>query len=296
MRLTLCGVRGSTPAPGSEFVRYGGHTSCVAVAHDGEIPTLLLDAGTGLRRVWKLLEGGPFRGAILLSHLHWDHTHGLPFFRGGDDPDARVDLYLPAQGDDAEAVLSRGMSPPHFPIRPAQLRGEWRFHGLEEGRHEIGGFDVLAREIPHKGGRTFGYRVSDGRTSIAYLADHHPYAFGGGPTGYGVVHDAAAELITGVDVLLHDAQYTSEDFASRADFGHSAIEYVVDLAETCDVATTVFFHHDPARTDVELDAIAGRFEGGNRRIVVGVEGQTFDTASGTLEDPRHVGAVSPPST
>ena len=84
MRLHLCGTRGSTPAPGADYVRYGGHTSCVAVAHDGEIPTLILDAGTGLREVTPLLAGRPFGGVILLSHLHWDHVHGLPFFRGGD--------------------------------------------------------------------------------------------------------------------------------------------------------------------------------------------------------------------
>ena len=93
MRVHLCGVRGSTPAPGAEFVRYGGHTSCLAVGHDdGPVPTLILDAGTGLRRVTALLDGRPFDGTILLTHLHWDHVHGLPFFRGGDREDARVTL------------------------------------------------------------------------------------------------------------------------------------------------------------------------------------------------------------
>jgi phosphoribosyl 1,2-cyclic phosphodiesterase len=95
VRLTFCGVRGSTPAPGPDFVRYGGHTSCVAVAHDGAAPTLLLDAGTGVRRVTSLLAGQPFTGMILLTHLHWDHVQGLPFFRAGDRDDARVTLLLP---------------------------------------------------------------------------------------------------------------------------------------------------------------------------------------------------------
>ena len=92
----MCGVRGSTPTPGAEFVRYGGHTSCVALAHDGAPPTLLLDAGTGLRAVSSLLAGGPFRGSLLLGHLHWDHTQGMPFFPAGDRPDARVDVCMPA--------------------------------------------------------------------------------------------------------------------------------------------------------------------------------------------------------
>ena len=133
MRVHFCGVRGSTPAPGADFIRYGGHTSCVAIAHDDDaVPTLILDAGTGLRQVTPLLGGPPFAGTILLTHLHWDHVHGLPFFRGGDRDDARVALLLPDQedGSSAEEVLARGMSPPHFPITPSGLRGSWTFGTL----------------------------------------------------------------------------------------------------------------------------------------------------------------------
>src|SRR5438067_11323481 len=129
MRVTFCGVRGSTPAPGPEFVRYGGHTSCVALAHTGEPPSLVLDGGTGLRRLSKALDG-PFEGSILLGHLHWDHTQGLPFFKAAEE--GRVDVYLPAQGDPLE-VLSRSFAPPHFPLRPDELRGAWTFSGLEAG-------------------------------------------------------------------------------------------------------------------------------------------------------------------
>jgi ribonuclease BN (tRNA processing enzyme) len=121
VRLHFCGVRGSTPAPGAEFVRYGGNTSCVAVAHDnGAPPTLILDAGTGIRRVTALLAGQPFTGTILLTHLHWDHVQGLPFFRAGDREDATVRLLLPDQqdGTSAEAVLS------WWPPRKRRLRCE----------------------------------------------------------------------------------------------------------------------------------------------------------------------------
>src|SRR5579864_1962691 len=161
MRVWVCGVRGSTPAPGGEFARYGGHTSCIALGQDGGPPTLILDAGTGIRRVGALLGGRPFEGTILFGHLHWDHTQGLPFFAAADRPDARVDVLIPAQGD-AGRVLARAMSPPHFPIGPDELRGNWRFDGLEPGDHHIEGFSVVAHEIPHKGGRTYGYRISDG--------------------------------------------------------------------------------------------------------------------------------------
>ena len=255
MRLDLCGTRGSTPATGAEFLRYGGDTSCVAVARDGETPSLLLDAGTGVRRMWQLLGGRPFAGAVLLSHLHWDHTHGLPFFRAGDDPESSVDVYLPAQGENAEETLALVMSPPSFPIRPSQLRGRWRFSNLEEGEHRIGQFAVLAREIPHKGGRTFGYRVSDGTTSLAYLPDHHPLSAGPGPTGFGEYHEAAVALAEGVDLLIHDAQYTADEFPARAHFGHSAIEYAVGLAAVSQARRLLLFHHDPPRTDDEIDAI-----------------------------------------
>jgi ribonuclease BN (tRNA processing enzyme) len=260
VRVHLCGTRGSTPAPGPEFVRFGGHTSCVAIAHDGAEISLLLDAGTGIRRASPLLDGRPFRGSLLLGHLHWDHTQGLPFFRGGDRPDAQVDVYLPEQGADPVAVLARGLSPPHFPIDPGGLRGHWRFHNLPEGNHDIEGFHVLAREIPHKGGRTFGYRISDGAASLAYLSDHHPAALGPGPDGYGPYHAAACELAAGVDLLLHDAQYLASEWPDRHTFGHSTVDYAAGLAEAAGVRRLVLFHHDPARTDDEIVTLTERVQ------------------------------------
>ena len=253
MRVHICGARGSTPAPGAAFARHGGHTSCVALAHDDRPPALLLDAGTGIRNVTPLLAGRPFDGAVLLGHLHWDHVQGLPFFAGGDHPDATVDLYLPDQGDDAEALLARGFSPPHFAIGPGELLGRWRFHGLAEGLHRIGGFDVLAREIPHKGGRTFGYRVSDATATVAYLSDHHPALLGPGPAGFGPYHEAACALAFGADLLVHDAQYLPEDWPCRKHYGHSTVDYAVGLAEAAAVGRLLLFHHDTGRTDEQID-------------------------------------------
>ena len=260
MRLWVCGVRGSTPAPGPEFVRYGGHTSCVAVAASGEKPTLLLDAGTGIRRLGALLEGAPFRGALLFGHLHWDHTQGLPFGGSVDNDQSSVDCYMPAQGDPVE-VLSRAMSPPHFPIRPDQMRGDWRFHALEEGTYEIGSFTVLARDIPHKGGRTFGYRISDGDSSMAYLSDHWPISLGPGPDGDGEYHEAALELCHDADVVLHDSQYTSAELPARATWGHSSIEYAVNLCTLAGAKRLLLFHHDPSRTDDQIAALASQYDG-----------------------------------
>jgi phosphoribosyl 1,2-cyclic phosphodiesterase len=275
VRLTFCGVRGSTPAPGPDFVRYGGHTSCVAVAHDdAAAPTLLLDAGTGVRQVTALLDGQPFTGTILLTHLHWDHTQGLPFFRGGDRDDARVTLLLPDQqdGTGAEEVLARAMSPPHFPIRPGQLRGNWSFGTVSPGPLEVGGFTVLACEIPHKGGRTIGYRVSDGRSVAAYVTDHCPTAMGPGPDGWGEYHASAMELAAGADVLVHDAQLLAEEVAAEAAFGHAAADYVVALAKRAGARRAVLFHHKPDRTDDALDQLGQRFATAPVPVTVAAEG------------------------
>jgi phosphoribosyl 1,2-cyclic phosphodiesterase len=274
----FCGVRGSTPAPGADFIRYGGNTSCVAISHDrDDAPALVLDAGTGLARLTRALDGRPFRGSILLGHMHWDHTHGLPFFQGGDNPDAQVDLYIPKQGDEgAEALLAHALSPPHFPIVPSQLRGAWRFLDLDAGDHEIQGFSVAARDIPHPGGRTFGYRVSDGRATIAYLSDHWPISLGKGPGGVGEYHESALELAAGVDVLIHDSQYTAGEFGERWMFGHSAIDYAVELTRRAKAKHLVLFHHDPPRTDDQLDAIVSDLAAGDVPVTAAAEGMTLD--------------------
>lgn len=261
MRVHFCGVRGSTPAPGAEFVRYGGNTSCVAIAHDdATVPTLLLDAGTGLRNATALLDGAAFRGTIVLTHLHWDHTHGIPFFRGADREGARVTLHLPDQedGQSAADVLARCMSPPHFPVGPTELVGDWRYESLAPSTIEVEGFEVTAIEIPHKGGRTYGYRVSDGRTSIAYAPDHCPTVAGPGDDGLGALHPAALALAEGVDVLIHDSQLLPEEVEAEAFYGHAAADYAVNLGIAAGAGRVVLSHHKPERTDAALDALAER--------------------------------------
>ena len=278
LRVSFCGVRGSTPAPGADFVRYGGHTSCVALSRGDAVPELVLDAGTGLTALTALLDGAPFTGSILLGHLHWDHTHGIPFFTGGRGTD-RIDLYLPEQGEDAEKVLERCFSPPHFPIVPSELGPGWSFGGLDEGRHRIEGFDVLAREIPHKGGRAFGYRVTHGTSSIAYLSDHSPTSVGPGPDGLGERHESALALAGGADLLITDAQHLAEQFPEVAYLGHASVEYDVALAREAGVRTLVLFHHDPGRTDDEVDAIlehAQALAGDDLAVVAAYEGLVLE--------------------
>ncbi|MCU1461753.1 MAG: metal-dependent hydrolase, beta-lactamase superfamily [Acidimicrobiales bacterium] len=273
MRIHLCGVRGSTPSPGAEFARFGGHTSCVAIAHDGgTAPVLVLDAGTGLRRVSGLLEGDAFRGTILLTHLHWDHVQGLPFFAAGDRPDADVRMLMPVDGDDGLEpvdVLARGMSPPHFPITPRELRGRWSFEAIKPGVHEFEGFVVTVAEVPHKGGPTVGYRVDDGRQAVVYVPDH-------GPPSPEELDAAVVELARGADLLLHDAQHTAEEWPGRFHFGHSSAEYAVATGLAAGVGEVVLFHHDPGRTDAELDRLLDRFQDAPVAVRVAVEGSVLD--------------------
>jgi phosphoribosyl 1,2-cyclic phosphodiesterase len=259
VEILFCGTRGSMPAPGAAFVRYGGHTSCVALAHDAGQPSLVLDAGSGLVNLDKVLGEEPFRGTILIGHLHWDHTHGMPFFAAGTRPGHRVQVLMPEQGEDAERLLARAMSPPHFPIEPAALGEGWQFAALEQGDYEFEGFAVSAREIPHKGGRTFGFRVSDGTGAVAYLSDHNPLALGPGPLGVGELHPAAVTLASNVDLLIHDAQYTAEELPELGYMGHSCPEYAIALAQRAAARRVCLFHHSPRRTDASLDELATRF-------------------------------------
>jgi phosphoribosyl 1,2-cyclic phosphodiesterase len=217
-------------------------------------PTLLLAAGTGLRRVPSLLDHRPFAGTILLTHLHWDHVQGLPFFSSGDHPDSQVTLRLPPQedGSDPESVLARMMSPPLFPIRPRNLRGNWTIDELPpdaftERGFAVGGFRVLARDVPHKGGRTLGYRVTDGHSTIAYVPDHCPTEFGPGPDGWGEYHSSAVELARDVDLLIHDSHLLPEEVPAEAFFGHAGAQ------------TVALFHHKPDRADAALDALVEQF-------------------------------------
>lgn len=271
----MLGVRGSTPAPGPEFVRYGGHTSCISVQHeDTENPTLVLDAGTGLRSLTGLLGGAAFEGSILLSHLHWDHMMGLPFFAAGDRDEARVDVYLPAQdGRSGRDLVAQAMSPPAFPITPEGLRGTWGFHAVAPSNDlMVEGFVVRAVAVEHKGGATLAYRVAEDEASVAYLPDHLPAAG---------VSEELRQLLHGVDVLVHDAQFLDTERSIALDYGHATVEEALALARECAVGSLVLFHHGPARTDEALDAIGARATelAGDLPVAVAREGEVVHVTS-----------------
>lgn len=247
-------------------MRVGGHTSCVVVSAVGDgAPRLVLDAGTGLRAVSDLLDGRAFHGTILLTHLHWDHWQGLPFFAAGDRVDARVRVLAPDHGEPLVEVLRRSMAPPHFPIGPEGLKGQWSFESIDEGPTVIEGFEVVACQVPHKGGRTFGYRITEEGRTLVYLPDHQP-------ASDGALRTAALELAAGADVLVHDAQFLAHEAAVADEFGHCTVPAAVEFARQAGVGELVLFHHAPTRSDDAVAEIAAGLDRGGLRVTVAVQG------------------------
>jgi phosphoribosyl 1,2-cyclic phosphodiesterase len=274
MKVRFHGVRGSTPCHGEEIRRYGGNTSCVSIDVPGERP-IILDLGTGVRYLGLEHPQGPFSANCLLSHLHWDHIQGLPFFGPVLRDGSRLDVWAPRQGDGRSVgeTMASIIRPPMFPVTLEQLPGDIVFHDLEEGSFGLGAVEVSARSVPHIG-PTFGYRITWQGRSVAYLSDHQE-PLDGAPCAPGVL-----ELCAGVDVLIHDSQYTDADFPSHRDWGHCRVGFAVELARRCEVGTLVLFHHDPSRDDDALDRVgadaAEALAPDGVTVVTAFEGLTLD--------------------
>jgi len=235
-------------------------------------PTVVLDAGTGLRAVTELVAPGPFRGSILLTHLHWDHVQGIPFFAAGDREGSSVEVFVPGGELDAEAAVASSMSPPNFPIGPEGLLGDWRFTSIEPGCHHIGGLDVAVADVPHKGGRTLGYRLVDAVGSVAYVPDHAPAP--GGPD-----RDAVLALISGVDLLVHGGHFTHAERERARAYGHGTVDEAIALAVEAGVGRLMLTHHAPARTDDEVDAILAAVADAPLPVHMAREGQDWCPAA-----------------
>lgn len=282
-KVTFFGVRGSTPCSCDSSRRYGGNTSCVVVDNDG-YPPIVLDLGTGLRFFG--LEGNhphPFNATALVSHLHWDHVQGIPFFGPLLTDESSLDLYGPVQESGSLEATVRGfLSPPYFPVGIDDLPGQLNFHEVTPGSFEVPGATVRASWVPHVG-PTLGYRIDCADASIAYVSDHQQPG-----TGSRKVDPAVLELCEGVDLLIHDAQYDEFEFSMRSDWGHCTVAYAVEVAARCGAGTLALFHHDPSHSDTRIDELVGDATRIGERLgvhdVVGAsEGLTicFDAADGT---------------
>jgi phosphoribosyl 1,2-cyclic phosphodiesterase len=262
LRVLFNGVRGSTPCSGEVYARYGGNSSCVALEVDGA-PPILFDLGTGLRS-YGLRTDGAFQGAVLLSHLHWDHVQGLPFFTPLQRDLTKLDVYGPRQaGGPLGDVFAQMMCPPFFPITPSQLAGHVRFHDTGDDDFPIGNAKVRSRWVRHVG-PTLGFRVDWNGVSVAYVPDHGPGCCPEDPDDY-VPHEVL-ELCDGVDVLIHDAQHTRDEYEPKRHWGHCTIDYAVHVAREAGAKQLVLFHHDPSHGDDELDRIVRRAQDDAARV------------------------------
>ena len=248
-------MRGSTPCPCEANSRYGGNTACVALEVAGEDP-IVFDLGTGLRLFGETQpKDGSFRGTALVTHIHWDHTQGLPFFVPALRAGARLTVYGPPQDDGLSLAdaFDEFMRPPFFPVRTSDLPGEITFHDVADTQLAIGNAKVTVRTVPHVG-TTNGYRVDWDGTSVAYISDHQSPVAPGEVEGM-TVADSVLELAEGVDVLIHDAQYWPNEWQMKSTWGHCTVDYAVHVARLAGAKQLVLFHHDPAHDDSEVDRV-----------------------------------------
>ena len=312
MQVRFWGTRGSIPAPGRSTLRYGGNTSCVEVRTDsGEL--LIFDGGTGARELGlALAKAGPVRAHVFIGHTHADHIQGLPFFVPAFLPGSHLTIYGPAGIDRSfPHAMSGQMDYAYFPVPFQELPARLDFEELGEGAFSIGSTRVQAQYLNHTA-PCLGYRVEAGGAALVYATDHEPHAFpcwrpdrpDGSYAPDALLHpgDAGhAELLRDADLVIHDSQYTAAEYPAKHGWGHSPIEYVVDLALVGGVRRLALFHHDPTRDDEAVDGLlaAARAQvaaaGRQLEIVAAAEGEELDGRRGRAGPGRRARSTSSPS-
>jgi len=269
MLVRFWGTRGSIATPGPGTIRFGGNTSCVEVTTSAG-DRLIFDCGTGARAMGSELMANalkPLQACILLSHTHWDHIQGFPFFAPFFLPDHEFAIYGPEGGRRSfHQVLAGQMEYAVFPVGVNQLPAAMSYHNLREGTHQIGHARVVAQYLHHPA-VTLGYRVEADGVTVVYLCDHEPFAdqVWRGDSAPGrlesILHEGDrrhARFMAGADLVIHDAQYTPEEYSSKRTWGHSTYEYAVELAAAAGVQRLALTHHDPAHDDAAVAEIERR--------------------------------------
>jgi phosphoribosyl 1,2-cyclic phosphodiesterase len=279
MQVTLWGTRGSLAAPGPDTMRYGGNTSCVGVV--GRAGTMLvLDAGTGIRRLGATIPAAVCRVDILLTHLHMDHIQGLGFFAPLYRPDIEVHIWGPGSATmRLQARLMRYLSPPLFPLHLSELPCKLSFHDLSSADMDIGEFRVSSALVCHPG-PTLGYRIADPAGGVlAYLPDHEPalaaLRFPSLPREW----TSGAMLAAEADLLIHDGQYSAAEYSGHCGWGHSSLNHTLDFGTLAGVRQIVPFHHDPDHTDADLDRLIAQAVDEAKpdyKVTPGIEGTVFE--------------------
>lgn len=286
MQVQFWGTRGSIPKPGPTTIRYGGNTLCHAV-RSARGTLVIIDCGTGMHGLGlKLMSGGGrnLTGHILISHTHWDHIQGVPFFAPFFISGNNWDIYGPKGLDQSlRDTLAGQMQHTYFPITPDDFGASIRYHDLLEGSFEIEDIKVTTQYLNHPA-LTLGYRLEADGATLVYCCDHEPFSRDvaeGQREAYGL-DKQHADFIAGADLLIHDAQYTAAEYPAKVGWGHSSTEFVVGLAQQAGVKHVVLTHHDPLRTDEALDGIVEHARNGSRagngtlRVSAATEGETIE--------------------
>jgi phosphoribosyl 1,2-cyclic phosphodiesterase len=285
--MSLClrfwGTRGSIPSPGPQTVRYGGNTPCVEVrTSDGRL--IIFDAGTGIRPLGRaLMKGGPGTGIkadVFVTHAHWDHIQGIPFFTPLFAPGNQIRFWGSSTLDmGLDKVMQEQMSPAVFPVPFDQLAATVEFCEVNEGVQYGSGYELTAMQVRHPGG-ALGYRVSDeggGDGAVVYISDNE-LGVGGDYSMAPQWRSKLTKWIKGARVLVHDATYTEEEYVRHHGWGHSTCDQAVDLALESEVETLVLHHHEPDRSDEELDRVVihcadlVKRRGGKLSVIAATEG------------------------
>jgi phosphoribosyl 1,2-cyclic phosphodiesterase/DNA-binding response OmpR family regulator len=297
VRIQFWGTRGSIAKPGPATARYGGNTSCVEVRADSGT-LIVVDCGTGAHDLGRQLvaqAGGAVDGHILISHTHWDHIQGIPFFEPLFTAGSAWDIYGPkGLSQSLRTTLAGQMEHTYFPITLDQFAATIRYHDLVEGAFALGDVQVITRYLNHPA-LTLGYRFEADGASLAYCCDHEPHsaALASGDAAITGMDERYADFVAGADLVIHDAQYTALEYPSKVGWGHSPAEYAVRICRDAGVKRLVLTHHDPLRDDDAVDRIIEairlrlRRDGASLEVLAAAEGLVIQ-----LRDPGRSSARS----